>query len=279
MDGVHLGLTLRERWNAIPPERKRLLAWFAGGAALVAIVSMNLGRIARGAQLLLTADTLRRAMPGLKPARLVQVLPHLQDALEEASINTPMRIAAFLAQTGMESGDFAAMEEYASGAAYEGRTDLGNTQPGDGVRFKGRGPIQLTGRNNYTAFSQAMGKGDLFVQQPELVKTDAWGFKAAAWFWNMRGLNKYADAGAFNAVTYRINGGCMGYWERDRRYKVAKEALGIADAPVVAQFTAYRNEGGKFVGYPAVCCTSTTADGKKVGRPGAPGCPGSTPVA
>lgn len=278
MDGINISLTLRERWNAVPPERKRLLAWLAGGAVVVAIISMNLGRIARGARLLLTADVLRRAMPGLKSARLMQVLPHLQDALEEANINTPMRIAAFLAQTGMESGDFAAMEEYASGAAYEGRKDLGNTQAGDGVRFKGRGPIQLTGRANYTAFSRAMGKGDLFVQQPELVKTDEWGFKAAAWFWNSRGLNKYADAGAFNAVTYRINGGCMGYWERDRRYKVAKAALGISNAPVVEGFTAYRNEGGKLVGYSAVCCTGTNAEGKKVGRPDAPGCPRSAAV-
>jgi len=246
---------LRDRARNVRP-----IYWYAlGGAVVIAIVSVNLARLRRGARLLLTGDTLRKAMPGLPTARLVQVLPYLQDALEEAQINTPLRIAAFLAQTGMESGDFRYMEEIASGADYEGRRDLGNTQPGDGVRFKGRGPIQLTGRANYAAFSKAMGKGDLFLRQPELVATYEWGFKAAAWFWNSRNLNKYADAGQFNWVTYRINGGCRGSQDRDRRYRVAKAALKISNVPEVREFI---NVNGQT----RTCCPVGTTDGQ-VGPP------------
>lgn len=257
-------LALREQVRKVRP-----IYWYAlGGAVVVAIISVNLARFARGARLLLTTDTLRKAMPGLpwKPTAeepvplLVKVLPHLQDALEEAQINTPMRIAAFLAQTGSESGDFKFMEEIASGSAYENRDDLGNTQKGDGVRFKGRGPIQLTGRANYTAFSKAMGKGDLFVRQPELVATYEWGFKASAWYWNSRNLNKYADKGQFNYITFRINGGCRASQDRDRRYLRAKAALGIPNAPEIKEFL-------DWYGRPSVCCPVGPSDGR-VGRPG-----------
>jgi putative chitinase len=151
-------------------------------------------------------------------------MPHLNAAMQEAGINTPRRQAAFLAQLAHESGEFRWMEELASGAAYEGRTDLGNTQPGDGMRFKGRGPIQLTGRSNYHAAGQALGI-DL-VNNPRRAADPDVGFRTAAWYWNNRNLNQYADAGNFDAITYRVNGGYNGKAERDAYYNRALQVLG-----------------------------------------------------
>jgi putative chitinase len=167
---------------------------------------------------------LRSIMPNLSEARAQQMLPHLNSAMAEAGINTPRRQAAFLAQLAHESGEFRYMEEIASGAAYEGRTDLGNTQPGDGVRFKGRGPIQLTGRSNYRAAGQALGI-DLENNPKRAAEPDV-GFRTAAWFWNSRNLNSYADAKNFDAITYRVNGGYNGKASRDAYYARALQVLG-----------------------------------------------------
>jgi len=167
---------------------------------------------------------LRSIMPNLSDARAQQMLPHLNAAMQEAGINTPRRQAAFLAQLAHESGEFRYMEEIASGAAYEGRTDLGNTQPGDGMRFKGRGPIQLTGRSNYRAAGQALGI-DLENNPTRAAEPDV-GFRTAAWFWNSRNLNTYADAGNFDAITYRVNGGYNGKASRDAYYNRALQVLG-----------------------------------------------------
>ncbi|ATB44222.1 murein transglycosylase [Cystobacter fuscus] len=167
---------------------------------------------------------LRRIMPNLSQAKAEQYLPHVNRAMAEAGINTPKRQAAFLAQLAHESGEFRYMEEIASGAAYEGRRDLGNTQPGDGVRFKGRGPIQLTGRANYRAAGQALGI-DLENNPKRAADPDV-GFRTAAWFWNSRNLNQYADAGNFREVTRRINGGYNGLASREAYYQRALDVLG-----------------------------------------------------
>jgi predicted chitinase/murein DD-endopeptidase MepM/ murein hydrolase activator NlpD len=166
---------------------------------------------------------LRKVMPNLSEAKAREYLPHLNKAMAEANINTPKRQAAFLAQLAHESGEFRYMEEIASGAAYEGRRDLGNTQPGDGKRFKGRGPIQLTGRANYTAASKALGI-DL-VNNPKRAADPDVGFRTAAWFWNTRNLNSYADAGNFREITRRINGGYNGLADREAYYRRALNAL------------------------------------------------------
>ncbi|WP_239014135.1 LysM peptidoglycan-binding domain-containing protein [Archangium violaceum] len=167
---------------------------------------------------------LRAIMPNLSVDRAQQLLPHLNSAMREANINTPRRQAAFLAQLAHESAQFRYFEEIASGAAYEGRRDLGNTQPGDGVRFKGRGPIQLTGRSNYRAAGQALGI-DLENNPHRAADPDV-GFRTAAWFWNSRNLNAYADAGNFDAITYRVNGGYNGKASRDAYYQRALSVLG-----------------------------------------------------
>jgi predicted chitinase len=170
-----------------------------------------------------TVEQLRKIMPALSQAKAEQYLPHLNRAMQEANITTKPRQAAFLAQLAHESGQFRYMEEIASGAAYEGRRDLGNTQPGDGKRFKGRGPIQLTGRANYTAASKALGI-DL-VNNPKRAADPDVGFRTAAWFWNTRNLNQYADAGNFREVTRRINGGYNGLADREAFYRRALNVL------------------------------------------------------
>ncbi len=176
-----------------------------------------------GGQGSVSVQQLRQIMPNLSQAKAEQYLPHLNRAMAEAGINTPMRKAAFLAQLAHESGQFRYMEEIASGAAYEGRKDLGNTQPGDGVRFKGRGPIQLTGRANYRAAGKALGI-DLENNPKRAADPDV-GFRTAAWFWNSRNLNTYADAGNFREVTRRINGGYNGLADREAYYRRALNVL------------------------------------------------------
>lgn len=122
------------------------------------------------------------------------------------------RLAHFLAQLAHESDSFHAMEEYASGRAYEGRADLGNTQPGDGVRFKGRGPIQCTGRANYRRYGRAIGI-DL-ERHPEIAAIPSIGLHIALEYWKDRGLNALADADDIMAITRKINGGLNGFAER-----------------------------------------------------------------
>ena len=168
---------------------------------------------------------LLQIMPNLSSAKADLYLPYLNQAMIQGGINTPQRQAMFLAQLAHESGQLRYFEEIASGAAYEGRSDLGNIYPGDGVRYKGRGPIQLTGRNNYRAAGNALGVD--FENNPTLVATPEWGFKVAVWFWNSRNLNAAADRGDFDYTTYRINGGYNGNSARHYYWEKAKDALGI----------------------------------------------------
>jgi len=192
----------------------------AGGTTGAGPVA-NQGDVAPGRGV--TAAQLRQIMPNLSQAKAEQYLPHINRAMAEAGINTPKRQAAFLAQLGHESGGLRYMEEIASGAAYEGRRDLGNTQPGDGTRFKGRGPIQLTGRANYRAAGRALGI-DLENNPRRAAEPDV-GFRTAAWFWNSRNLNNLADQGDFRGITRRVNGGYNGLADREAYYRRALNAL------------------------------------------------------
>jgi len=176
----------------------------------------------------LSAGQLVKIMPGAPSSTINQYLPYLNQAMQQAGINTPQREAAFLAQLGHESGSFKYMQELASGQEYEGRKDLGNTQPGDGVKYKGRGPIQITGRANYAAAGKALGL-DL-IDHPDLAATPQVGFQTAAWYWNTHNLNQYADQNtqaSFDKITKAINGGYNGKADRDARWNVAKQQLGI----------------------------------------------------
>lgn len=150
--------------------------------------------------------------------------PLLAAAMREASINTVTRGAAFIGQLAHESGEFRYMEEIADGSAYEGRLSLGNINPGDGRRYKGRGPIQITGRENYRKAGLALGI-DLEAS-PNLAALPEVGFRVAGWYWNSRGLNALADALDYRAVTRAINGGYTGLAERVAYYNRALEVLG-----------------------------------------------------
>jgi predicted chitinase len=199
--------------------REAWLALAAAGALALALLVWRLRQVVK-------LEELRAVMPRLTLARAVELLGPLNAAMAEAGITTPRRAAAFLAQLAHESGELRYMEELASGDAYEGRKDLGNTRPGDGRRYKGRGPIQVTGRANYTAAGEALGLP--LVESPELAARPEVGFRVAAWFWRTRELNELADAGNFDAITRRINGGYNGKAERDAYHAKAKAVLGAA---------------------------------------------------
>lgn len=175
---------------------------------------------------MITKDQLKKIMPTLPASKADLYFPYLTAAMEEREINTPLRMAAFFAQVGHESADLKYMEEIASGQAYEGRKDLGNLYPGDGRRFKGRGPIQLTGRSNYQKFGNLL-MVDL-VLLPELAATPEYGFRIAALFWTLKKLNALADMGELKEITRRINGGYNGLEDRIRRYELAKQVLGAS---------------------------------------------------
>lgn len=148
---------------------------------------------------------------------------HLNKAMERYEINTKARIAAFLAQVGHESGRLFYVREIASGEAYEGRKDLGNTEPGDGRRFRGRGLIQITGRTNYTLCGIAL-ELDL-LNNPELLELPQHAAMSAAWFWWNKKLNALADQGKFKTITRRINGGLNGYADRLALHALALKSL------------------------------------------------------
>ena len=165
---------------------------------------------------------LLKIMPQAK-SRIDLFSDPLNAAMMEFNISTTARQASFLAQVGHESGQLRYVRELASGAAYEGRKDLGNTEPGDGVRFKGRGLIQITGRANYAACGATLGV-DL-IAHPELLESPVLACRSAAWFWRSHGLNELADAGDQTKVTRRINGGTNGLADRLALFKVAQQVL------------------------------------------------------
>ena len=148
----------------------------------------------------------------------------LATTLDQYDINTPLRIAHFLAQTAHESDGFCTTEEYASGSAYEGRTDLGNTQPGDGVLFKGRGLIQLTGRANYRTVGDTLGL-DL-VDNPLSVNTPIVYLLVSCVFWQQKNINPHCDQDEILTVTRLVNGGLNGL--DSRKAYLAKAKLLVA---------------------------------------------------
>ncbi|MGF6116704.1 putative chitinase [Janthinobacterium lividum] len=163
------------------------------------------------------------AIMPLARSRAPVFLAPLNAAMLEFGITTAARLASFLSQVGHESGQLRFVRELASGQAYEGRADLGNTQRGDGVRFRGRGLLQVTGRANYAACGKALGL-DLLAQ-PELLEQTVNACRSAGWFWQTRGLNALADAGDQERVTRRINGGVNGLAERLALYREARKVL------------------------------------------------------
>lgn len=170
--------------------------------------------------MLVTNDQLAKVFTRASKARVDMFTGPINATLSEFHIDTLPRIQMFLAQIGHESGELLFVEEIASGKAYEGRKDLGNTQPGDGVRYKGRGLIQLTGKSNYVLAGLSL---DLpLLETPELLKELPHCVRVAGWFWQNKQLNAYADKGQFDRITLRINGGMNGAADRQRLYKLAQ---------------------------------------------------------
>jgi len=158
-------------------------------------------------------------------ARATVYAPLLVHAMAEFGIDTPRRQAGFLAQVAHESESLRYTLELASGDAYEMRLDLGNVMTGDGRKFKGRGLIQITGRDNYRKCA-----GDLGVnlqQYPELLEKPVLACRSAGWFWRSRSLNQYADTDQFGTLTKKINGGFNGLDNRISFWLRARETLGV----------------------------------------------------
>ena len=164
---------------------------------------------------------------GARIDRATAFLPHIVSAMAEFGIDSPARQAAFLAQIGHESGGLKYTTEIwgptPAQSRYEGRKDLGNVQVGDGIRYKGRGLIQTTGRANYAATGRALGV-DL-IANPEQLAEPVLAARSAAWFWQSRKLNTLADSGDFVTLTRRINGGLNGIDDRMALHSAATEAL------------------------------------------------------
>jgi putative chitinase len=176
----------------------------------------------------------------------------LQETFEKYQINTPKRQACFIGQCMHESGGFRLLrenlnysaralmatwpsrfpdadiaEKYArqpekiANKVYSGR--MGNTEDGDGAKYIGRGLIQLTGKDNYKAFGEAIGE-DL-IANPQLVEEPRYAALSAGWFWNKRGLNALADAMDITTLTIRINGGRIGIDDRIAKINKALDVL------------------------------------------------------
>jgi len=164
---------------------------------------------------------------GVRLDRAQTFAPVLSAAMAEFEINTDARQQAFIAQVLHESGLFRWLVELwgptATQLRYEVRQDLGNCEPGDGFKFRGRGLIQLTGRANYEAAGAALGV-DL-ITNPELLGEPELASRSAGWYWKTHGCNELADSGDFEAVTRAVNGGLNGYADRLALWESAKEVL------------------------------------------------------
>ena len=178
----------------------------------------------------ITQKQLLDAVPGLYKARLDEFVASFNMFHAYFGLNTRDRIIHYLAQVFHESGSLRYVEELSSGAQYEGRKDLGNTQKGDGKRFKGRGFIQLTGRKNYQDFYNDGWCSDNIVAYPNLVSNFPLNQMVSMWFWDRNNLNDLADLDngtngedIVKKITRKVNGGYNGLDERVKFYQKFKK--------------------------------------------------------
>lgn len=158
-------------------------------------------------------------------SRIDVFIDYINGYAQEFGITTTLRMAHYLAQIAHESCELRYTKEIASGKAYEWRADLGNTQKGDGVRYKGRGLIQITGRANYTAYSRYCGFD--VVSNPELLERPLGAVRSSMWYWKKHGLNELADADDILKITRKINGGTNGFADRKKYLAKAKKILNL----------------------------------------------------
>jgi len=182
------------------------------------------------------------AIAGITTALIPGLADWMNKTCPSYEIDSPQEYCHFLAQACHETDHFKTLREYASGKAYEGRADLGNTQPGDGVKFKGRGIFQTTGRSNYLQLGIKKGSRDLFIKTPELLEQLEYAVWSACEYWKTRGLNDVAnhadgdilkkkykgnviDVSPVEFISITINGGYNGMDDRKKCYSVAKGVL------------------------------------------------------
>lgn len=173
----------------------------------------------------LTLIQLKTVCPQQSAARLQLFVLPINGVLPIYGIDTPFRIQHFLAQAAHETAQFQFLTELASGTAYEGRVDLGNIIAGDGVKFKGRGIFQTTGRANYKAVSIHLFGDERLLDDPTLLSIPENAVKSAAYFWKSKNINRFADADDALGVTKTINGGTNGYQDRLKFLALAKQAI------------------------------------------------------
>lgn len=177
--------------------------------------------------MLLTPEILKKIAPTGKASILADLATYLPMALENANINTPLRVGHFLAQAAHETDGFKTLQEYwgptAAQKRYEGRADLGNVVKGDGSLFRGRGIFQLTGRANYETFGKKLGVD--MVADPKLASTGKISVLTACEYWKARSINTPADKDDITAVTKKINGGTNGLDDRKAYYAKIKKLL------------------------------------------------------
>ena len=172
---------------------------------------------------MITREMIKAIAPNSKEEIIGPLVGYLNKYMPKYEVNNYLRVCHFLAQAAHEAASFRTLEEYASGAAYEGRKDLGNTQRGDGVRYKGRGIFQLTGRANYRTIGAKIGM-DL-ENNPELAESPEVSVLTALEYWKSRNLNPLADADNVEAITRKINGGLNGFEDRKKYLARCKQVI------------------------------------------------------
>jgi len=182
---------------------------------------------------MITKTILKAICPTCPDDKLDLYLPFINTAMKEFHIDNFARQTAFIAQIAHETGEFKYMreiwgptkqqEKYEPGSGSHLAEQLGNIEPGDGKKYKGRGAIQLTGRSNYAKYGKILGVD--FIIHPELAESQVFAFRVAGAFWETNGLNELADKGEFGAITRRINGGLNGQPQRLMYWKKAKELM------------------------------------------------------
>lgn len=172
---------------------------------------------------MITKQQIKQIAPNSKDEIIDPLVKYLNIHMPKYEVNTYLRVCHFISQSAHESASFRTLEEYASGAAYEGRKDLGNTKPGDGVRYKGRGIFQLTGRANYRTIGAKIGY-DL-ENNPELAESPEVSVLTALEYWQSRKLNALADADNVELITRRINGGLNGFDDRKKYLARSKQVI------------------------------------------------------
>ena len=172
---------------------------------------------------MLTRQMIKQIAPNSKDEIIDPLVKYLNIHMPKYEVNNYLRVCHFIAQAAHEAASFRTLEEYASGAAYEGRKDLGNVKAGDGVRYKGRGIFQLTGRANYRTIGAKIGF-DL-ENNPELAESPEVSVLTALEYWEDRNLNAPADRDDVRTITYRINGGYNGFEDRKAYLAKAKKVI------------------------------------------------------